>query len=230
MFSEVSSSYLVFIGTVGLFFGILAFIFFIFRRIRYLLSLMTKRDYPSPKLVASLKNLILILLWSFLFSMLLFLGFFLHAYNMFTFEKPIAQIEVSPSIESESMKINLTEFTENDTSSRQFEIKGDQWLLEGDILKWDGWLNFFGLRTRYRLTRIRGRYIATQAEIEKKPTIHSLIDDEDSPFWKYLYKYGHRFPFVNSVYGNSVFQYGNIHSKFLVFVTNDGFIVREHLN
>lgn len=230
LFSGFNPNYLVFIGAFGLFFGVLAFIFFVFRRIRYLLSLLTSKDYPSPKLIASLKNLILILLWSFLFGMLLFIGFFFHAYNVFTLEKPVARIEIIPSKESQTMKINFTELNdEKTTKTRQFEIKGDQWLLEGDILKWDDWLNFFGLQTRYRLTRIRGRYLETRAEIEKEQTIHSLVGDEDNPFWKYLYKYGQKFPFVNSVYGNSVFQYGNVHKKFRVFVTNDGFIVKESL-
>jgi hypothetical protein len=230
LFSKFNPDYLVFIGIIGLFFGILAFVFFIFRRIRRRLSFLTPPDYPPPKLITSIKNLILILLWSLLFGMLLFLGFFFHAYNIFTIEKPVARIEITPTSEPQTMRMDLIEFTDTDTVSRKFKIKGDQWLLEGDILKWDNWLNFMGLQTRYRLTRIRGRYIETQSEIEKEQTIHSLVEDENHYFWKYLYNYGQALPFVSTVYGNAVFQYGNKNKKFRVFVTNSGFIVRESSN
>jgi hypothetical protein len=230
LFSHINYSYLVFLGTFGLLLGILAFIIFIFRRIRYLLAKMMSREYSSPKLIASLKNLIFILLWSFLFGTILFMGFFFHAYHVFTHEKPVARIEITPTDKPQTMKIKLITFSDKDSASSEvYTIKGDQWLLEGDILKWDNWLNFLGLDTRYRLTRIRGRYLHTEAEINRETTVYSLVEDEDYPFWKYLYKYGEKLPFVSTVYGNAVFQYGNRYKKFLVFVTASGFIVRESL-
>ena len=230
LFSHINYSYLVFLGTFGLLLGILAFIIFIFRRIRYLLAKMMSREYSSPKLISSLKNLIFILLWSFLFGMILFMGFFFHAYHIFTQEKPVARIEITPTDKPQTMKIKLIIFSDKDSvSSEVYTIKGDQWLLEGDILKWDDWLNFLGLNTRYRLTRIRGRYLHTEAEINKETTVYSLVEDEDNPFWKYLYQYGEKLPFVSTVYGNAVFQYGNKHKKFLVFVTASGFIARESM-
>lgn len=228
LFAQINPDYLVYFGIAGLSLGLLFFVIFLYRRIRRLISRFTSREYYSPKLIASLKNLILILLWSLVFGMLLFVGFFLRAYHAFTLEVPVARIEVMPTIEPQTMRVNFTQLSnQNPSLNEQFLIRGDQWLVEGDILKWDNWLNFLGLQTRYRFTRIRGRYLKTADEIEKEKSVYSLIEDEDRPFWQYLYQYGNKLPFVSTVYGNAIFQYGNKHKRFLIFVTPSGFVVRE---
>ncbi len=226
--SQSYPDYIVYIGTVGLSLGIIFFVVFIYRRIRHLLSLFSSQKYPSPKVIASLRNLILIFLWTSVFGMMLFVGFFLRAYHVLTLEKPVARIEIIPSSSPQTMQINLIQFhDENSSLSDLYVIKGDQWSLEGDILKWDNWLNFMGLQTRYRFTRIRGRYLKAEEEIAREQTIYSLVEDENHPFWRYLYQYGHKLPFVSTVYGNAVFQYGNKNKQFLIYVTPSGFVVRE---
>lgn len=228
IFATIKPDYLVYFGVAGLCLGLVFFLIFTYRRIRRLISLLTSREYSSPRLVASLRNLILILLWSCVFGMILFVGFFLRAYHAFTLETPAAKIEIMPTEEPQTMKVNFIQLSDQNPSlNEQFIIKGDQWLLEGDILKWDNWLNFMGLQTRYRFTRIRGRYLKTVDEIEKEKSVYSLVEDEDQPFWQYLYQYGNKLPFVSTVYGSAIFQYGNKHKKFLVFVTPSGFVVRE---
>lgn len=230
IFAQINPDYLVYFGTAGLSLGIIFLGVFLYRRIRRLISIFTSRKYSSPKLIASLKNLILILLWSFVFGMLLFVGFFLRAYHVFTLERPVAKVEIMPTSEPQTMKVNFIQLSDNEsTSPEQFVIKGDQWLLEGDILKWDNWLNFLGLETRYRFTRIRGRYLKTADEKEKEISVYSLVSEEDHSFWQYLYQYGSKLPLVSTVYGNAIFQYGDKHKKFSIFVTPSGFVVRENL-
>lgn len=224
--SQINPNLLVYIGIIGFGIGIISIVILIYRRIRKLLSLLTSREYSSPGLVASLRNLLLIMLWSFVFGMLLFIGFFLRSYHVYTLEKPVAKIKISPTLQPQTMKINLIQLN-NENLPKVFLIKGDQWLLEGDILKWDNWLNFLGLQTRYRFTRIRGRYLSTEDEMQKEKTVYSLVEDENNPFWNYLYHYGQKLPLVSTVYGNAVFQYGDKKREFLVFVTLSGFIVRE---
>jgi hypothetical protein len=230
IFARINPDYLVYFGVAGLCLGLVFFTVFLYRRIRRLISIFTSQEYSSPKLIASLKNLILILLWSSVFGMLLFVGFFFRTYHVFTYEKPVAKIEIMPAAEPQTMKVNFSQLSGQDSSlNGQFTIKGDQWLLEGDILKWDNWLNFLGLQTRYRFTRIRGRYLKTTDEIEKEKSVYSLVKEEDHPFWQYLYQYGNKLPFVSTVYGSAIFQYGNKEKKFLIFVTPSGFVVRETL-
>jgi len=130
--------------------------------------------------------------------------------------------------QDQTSRVTLTQLISPDSQTvHQFLIRGDQWMLEGDILKWDSWMNFFGWKTRYRLTRIRGRYIHTEDEIRQPPTIYSLVEREDDPLWRSLYELGPKLPFVDTVYGNAVFQTSNAKKVFLVQVSTSGFTARE---
>jgi hypothetical protein len=225
---EINPDYLLYAGAIGILLGLLFFIFFLYRRIRRIILIMASRKTVSPKLLVSLRNFILIVIWTSLFGMLLFLGFFLRAYRAFTYEQPVAEIIAQPLDEAKTSRIILVEFLPDDLPiTREFVIKGDQWMIEGDILKWQNWLNFLGLHTRYRLTRLRGRYLETEAEIHQPHTIHSLVDQENHPLWRYLYQYGHRLPFVSTVYGNAVFQASGEKNRYSLYVGTSGFIARQ---
>ena len=45
-----------------------------------------------------------------------------------------------------------------------YKIKGDQWSIGGDILKFEDWVNFIGIHTGYKTTRIHGRYLKAEDE------------------------------------------------------------------
>ena len=226
--THFNPDYLVYGGAIGILLGLLFFIYFLYRRVRWIILTLARRETISPKLLASLRNFVLIIIWTSLFGMLLFFGFFLRAYYAFTYEEPVAEITIRSSDAPEVSRITLVQFLPDGSQvTRHFLIKGDQWMIEGDILKWESWLNFLGLHTRYRLTRLRGRYLATEAEIHGPHTIYSLVDDEDHPFWRYLYQYGHRLPFVSTVYGNAVFQASGENKRYSIYVGTSGFVVRQ---
>ena len=225
---QIKPDLFIYVGIVGILVGFFFFIFFTYRRIHWLIHIMKKQKAKSPKLLASLRNLILILMAVAISGMVLFMGFFFRAYQAFTFEKPVAEIIMQPSDEPDANLVILIQFLkEASPSSQQFLLRGDQWMLEGDILKWDNWLNFLGLHTRYRLTRLKGRYLHTEDEIKKEKTIYSLVKNENHPFWRYLYKYGYRLPLVSTVYGNAAFQFAGKEKHFLIYVSTSGFVVRE---
>lgn len=225
---QFDPDYLVYAGAIGIFFGLAFLIYFIYRRTRWVIGTLSKKRGASIRLMASLRNLLFIAVWTSFFGMALFLGFFLRAYHAFTVEEPVAEIVVQPLGESSPRTSMLVDFfCAHTQKKRHLIIQGDQWMIEGDILKWDNWLNFFGLHTRYRLTRLRGRYLSAQEELYQPKTIHSLVKDENDLFWRYLYKYGHRFPFVSTVYGNAAYKGGEVNRHYLIFVGTSGFIIRE---
>jgi hypothetical protein len=152
---------LVYAGAGGLLLGLLFLLLFVYRRVRWLLSLLSKNRAGAPGLLASLRNFLFILVWTSIFGMLCFFGFFLGTYHAFTYETPIAEIAVEPAAEPNTATVTLTEFAP--PLKRQYLIKGDQWMLEGDILKWKNWLQLWGLHNRYRLTRLRGRHSQVEA-------------------------------------------------------------------
>jgi hypothetical protein len=224
----MGADFLINLGVAGLMIGILAIIFVLYRRIRWIIRKLQRKRTGSPKIFKGVRNLVLLLLWLSIFGILMFGGFFMRAYHAFTMEQAIAEVRVEPAGSEQTSRITLTQFISSDSQTvYQFLIRGDQWMLEGDILKWDNWLNFMGWQTRYRLTRIRGRFIDTEQEISESPTIFSLVERENDPLWRYLYKYGTSLPFVSSVYGNAVFQTSGDSSAFLITISSSGFIARE---
>ncbi|MBN1272557.1 MAG: hypothetical protein JXB26_09835 [Candidatus Aminicenantes bacterium] len=226
--SIFSMDLLVYVGAAGVFLGILFFLIFLGRRILRLLRPITKKDVKTPGFSKSLRNLVLILIWTSALGMLLFIGFFFRAYHAFTLEELAAEITTEPGEKPETTKITLTRFLPDGEKTQQdFLIRGDQWMIEGDILKWKNMINFLGLHTRYRLTRIRGRYISAENEKKEKPTVYSLVKDENHPFWKYLYRHGHKFPLVSTVYGNAAYQLAEQSQHYRIYVSTSGFVVRK---
>lgn len=218
----------VYAGAAGLFCGLLFLLIYFSRRIRRLIRKAGRKETASPTIFSSLRNLVLIMLWVAVFGMVLFMGFFVRAYQAFTYEKPVARVAIQAGQVRGHNILTLTHIGPDGAERiNQYPIKGDQWMLEGDILKWDNWLNFVGTPTRFRITRLRGRYIQTADEISKEATVYSLVPDEDHPFWRHLYRFGHKMPFVSTVYGNSVYQTARGDLRFLVYVGTSGFIVRH---
>lgn len=224
---NIQPDYILYAGLIGILLGLVFLLVFLLRRIHWILRLLSRKNGKTPKLIASLRNLIIIFLWTAIFGMLLFLGFFLRAYHVFTYEQPVAEVRIKPLEQAQTNRITLIQYSQSgEELTYQFVIRGDQWMLEGDILKWGNWLNFLGFHTRYRFTRIRGRYLKTEDEIQKQKTIYSLVDIEDHPLWGYMYHYGHNFPFVNAVYGNAAFQFAGKQNIYKIYVSTSGFIVK----
>lgn len=223
-FDVLNPNLIIALGLIGILFGIISLMVFLKRRI---LKLIGKEEKKIPGLLGSTRNLISLLLLIAVGGMLLSLGFFFIAYHNFTYEKKVAVVEIEPISEQRS-NLFLEEILDDGKSNYyRFEIVGDQWMIEGDILKWSDYMNFLGLHSRYRLNRVRGRFIKKEEEILKVPTIHSLVKDEEDFLWNILYDIGHKMPFVNSVYGNAAYQLTNKPKKFEVFVTTSGFGIRE---
>ena len=219
---------LILIGVLGFFLGLIFLLIFIYRRLKFFVRRLSRKPVASPRTMRSLRNLLLIFLWTAVFGLLFFAGFFFQAYYTFTKEVPVAKVTIIPLPQKQKNLITLELYLpKEDRETRQFEVSGDQWMIEGDILKWKNWINFLGLHTRYRLTRLRGRYIQTSDELMKPASVYSLVEIEDHPIWGYLYRYGPSLPFVSTVYGNAVFQSSEVPGTFLVYVSTSGFLTRR---
>jgi hypothetical protein len=226
--SLIHPDYIFYAGAIGVFLGIIFLLFFLYRRIRWIIRTLFRRETVAPGLFASLRNLLLIFIWTSIFGMVLFLGFFLRAYHTFTLEEPVAEIVTRRLEGTKISPMSLVQFSSvQSQTTRYLFLRGDQWMLEGDILKWDNWLNLLGLRTGYRLTRLRSRYIKAEEEMSQPHTVYSLVEDENNPLWRYLYQYGHCLPFISTVYGSAAFQATWEDRRYFIYVGTSGFIVRE---
>ena len=227
-FPHFDATYLIYAGAFGIFLGLVSFLLFLYHRIRWVIGVLSKKQAGSMRLLVSLRNLMLITVWISIFGMVIFFGFFLRAYHVFNIEEPVAEVFAQSLPGAPTPKTSLVGFfCAQSHKTRYLFVKGDQWMLEGDILKWKSWLNFLGFHTRYRLTRLRGRYVSSAEEVHRPQTVYSLVEYEDDPLWRYLYKYGPQLPFVSTVYGNAVFQTSGENKRYLIYVGTSGFIVRE---
>ncbi len=157
----------------------------------------------------------------------LFFGAFIQSLSTFNKQELVAEVMCKEVDEANHvMKIILVEKKgRNANVPQEFLLTGDRWFIRGDIIKWESWLNFLGLHTMYKLNRIGGFFSNTKMETELKPTHYSLVPEEETPKWRWLYKKGYELPFINNVYGSSVSQYPELQKVFKIYVTIFGFSI-----
>ena len=209
--------------------GLLMLILFIAKRIHRLIRRLQRKPMVRFGFIASTRRLFLILLLISVAIALLFLGAFIQSYTVFTQRELAATVHCTtvPGTEDTMVLELRTPESPTVTQIRRYLLRGHQWTVEGHILKWDDWLNFLGLRTMYKLTRVRGRYLQADDEMSKPATVYSLVPNEDDHRWRWLYEYGPRLPFVQAVYGNTVFTLPSEDKTFYIYVTTSGFMIAE---
>jgi hypothetical protein len=224
-----SGSLLIYCALGLLILALILLMVFIFKRIHRIILRLRHRRVDSIGIIASTLRLLFILLLIAASLAMLFLGAFLQSYTAFTRRELAATARCTPVRGTKDVMIlNLATIESPQTAFiRRYRLRGQQWSIEGNILKWDDWLNFIGLHTMYKLTRVRGRYLRAEDEMNKPATVYSLVADEEDPRWRWLYEYGARLPFVEAVYGNTVFTFPSETKTFGIYVTTSGFMIAE---
>lgn len=105
-------------------------------------------------------------------------------------------------------------------------FEGDQWRVEGHLLRWSNWARLLGLRTCYRLTRIDGRYASAAMARTRKSTLIDLGGEEDF-LWVQLQKNDNRLPGVSAVHGHGAYRYPEAGARFEVYVTPGGLVIEK---
>jgi hypothetical protein len=224
-----SGSIPIYIALVLLILSLALLMGFIYRRVTRLMRRLRRKPVPPASIAASTFRLLLILLGATLSAALLFLFAFIQSYTAFTHRHLAATVYCAPGEGPEDeMTLWLVTFeTPNIGYLSHYRLRGQQWTIEGHILKWDDWLNFLGLTPMYKLTRVRGRYLRAEDETRKPATAFSLVENEGDPRWRWLYRYGARLPFITGVYGNTVFTFPSDTRAFHIYVTASGFMIEE---
>ena len=224
-----SGSIPIYIGLAVFILGVVLLVWFIYRRVSRLINLVRRRRVEHVGMVTSTLRLLLILLVIAVSAATLFLFAFLQSYTAFTHLERIGAVYCTPVPDSENDMILRLVMVESPTRGRlrEYRVLGQQWVIEGHILKWDNWLNFLGLPTMYKLTRVRGRYLKVEDEASMPSTAYSLVPNEEDPVWVWLYQYGARLPFVKAVYGNAAYTFPSKSKVFSLYATTSGFMIQE---
>jgi hypothetical protein len=157
---------------------------------------------------------------------LLWITFLVQSYIGLTGEIKVAQVratQIANVAHQMSVEVILFDGNGHVTSDNTYLIQGDEWMVQGDIIKFPAWLNVVGLHAGYKLTRLEGRYNDISLENSAHHTAVPLNGGDDN-FFHTTYTYKQWFaPFVDAEYGNAVFQ---APGSFDVFATQDALIAR----
>ncbi|GAC1357413.1 MAG: hypothetical protein NVS2B12_01790 [Ktedonobacteraceae bacterium] len=137
---------------------------------------------------------------------LLWLTFAVQAYLGLTSDIKVAHIHATKVENIDHLiSVELTTYDQNgqQVADKTYILKGDRWLLQGDIIKFPTWMNIFGIHSGYKLTRLEGQYDDINAENKAGHTAVEL-NGGDGSFFKTVYQQAWSSPFVEAAYGNAV--------------------------
>jgi hypothetical protein len=163
---------------------------------------------------------------------LLNFGLFLQSYRTFVVGNPIAQISIEPSdIDSEFIvKIRELGNPINDNEmpiDREYFIRGDQWMVQGHLIRFHPMLSFLGFKPIYQLTRIQGSYYSIEDERNNERTVYSIINPSDEKWWKWMYKAAKSYPIIEMVHGSAVSQDSSDDGTYTITIVPTGFSLQK---
>ena len=173
-----------------------------------------KRKMKIKRFFSSL--VIFLIIFSFSISFI-YLSLFIQTFSRYTHEERIGTIYA----EETDKGINVYFVDEKRNREYTFTLTGDQWIVEGCILRWSVLLRWMGADTYYKVTRFRGRW-----EIAEGKRITEYEIQPQGRLWKFLLKYGESIPFIDTAYGIGAFQYPG-KETFYLFINDTGFILRK---
>lgn len=171
-----------------------------------------------------IRNIILILLILGVLSLILWLSFSIRAYQAFSKEELFATITCQKSRDA-SFDYFIFYKPENQKEPSIFGIKGNQWRIEGVIIKWKGFVNILGIHTRHKPVRLAGRYSDIKMDKIFGLTEYVLNGGEDN-FWRVTYRLSKYLPFIEAAYGNAAFMPCKEKVVYKIYVTTSGYMVK----
>ncbi len=207
--------FLSFIPLAGLISGLIALLllFILIRRLK-------KRE---GGLSIYLFNILGIILFFLLSSTLLLIYTSFKNYEHFTYKKNVLTI-VCQLKEVDWFVIELIPEDRNKERNRFYRLNGQQFLIEGHIVKWKDFFAFLGMKPLYQVTRLSGRYITIEDEKNNERTIYEI--NKTTKFWNFMMRYGKKIPGIDAVYGTASFTYPEVDDTLNLLITHSGFMIQ----
>jgi len=177
------------------------------------------------KLISSVRKLISLLLFSFITASLSFLLIGIQGYQMLTEEIPVAKVSIIPKTDQYFVAVVELE----GKPEQLFQLAGDEVMFEANVLKWQSWSTVLGLKTAYRLDRVRGRYYDIEDEKNKPSTLFSLVENGDSDIAAWREKYQHLSFLLDVEHGSASFASADKKMTFDLMMTTNGLLLRPIL-
>jgi hypothetical protein len=104
---------------------------------------------------------------------------------------------------------------------------GDEWRIEARVLKWKPWANVLGLNAQYKLNRLAGEYIDTEAELTARRSVYDLGASPKGgvDIWA-LARQDKAYHAVDALYGSAALMPMADGAKYEIWITQSGLIAR----
>jgi len=130
----------------------------------------------------------------------------IQSYLGFTGEIKVATVRATAITNMpHTMIVNLTLYDQNgqQMSHGDYSLNGDRWELDGDVVKFQSWLNFFGVHSGYKISRLTSQYDDSNAHTIKPISLNGGDEDfynsiRNKTWWSV--------PSVMAVYGSAVLE------------------------
>lgn len=144
----------------------------------------------------------------------------LSAYQRLFYERPVARIWFQQLAGPEYVAhLQLPK-----GGTREFVLRGQDWMLEARVLKWQAWLELLGFRPQYQLRRLSGRFADIAQARDAPHTVYALAPPRGFDAWAragWLRK-----PLVDALYGSAVYLPMAPRAEYEVSLGRTGLIAR----
>lgn len=172
-----------------------------------------KRKESFKNLFTSFVTFLIVLLISIIFLLSFSL---LQTFSRFSYEEKIGEVYATKN--NDLINIIYTDLKNN--KKYIFDLNGDQWMIEGEIIVFEKWLRWLGAESYYRVSRFSGRF---EKNLNELPIVYEI--NKKSSFWEFILKNYEKLPFIDTAYGIGAFQYPG--SNFEIYINDTGFIIRK---
>jgi hypothetical protein len=143
-------------------------------------------------------------------------------YDQLVYEAPVAEIEfvrTSPQ--------HFTATLRHGDQEQQYEMQGDEWQLDAQMLLWHGFASVLGLEPQYRLHRLSGRYSEVADEQEKARSVYALSDKADVDLWL-LANQNQKLTgwLLDASYGSAVYLPMSDKARYQISISRTGLVAR----
>jgi hypothetical protein len=208
--------FLSFVPIAGVVSGLIALLLFF---------LLIKRLRNRKKRVfICLIHFLFVIIFALISSIFILLYASLKGYEHFTYNRPIFTVECSLK-QDDSFVLKFSQLDGEERPARFYRIKGQQFVIEGHIVKWEDFFVTVGMKPIYQVTRLTGRYVSINDEKNKERSVYEI--EEETNVWRWLMKYGEKIPGIDAVHGISSFKDAVENKKLTVYITHDSFVIKE---
>jgi hypothetical protein len=169
-------------------------------------------------------------------AVVVLLGLDIQTFSRLTYERPVATITLRQTGDKQ-FEATLAEAAAvppafatgaayTPPAPQIYPLKGDEWRVEAQVLKWKPWTNVLGLNARYRLERLSSEFTDTVLELNGPRSTYDLRPANDDNRLTRLSSRLHRARLVDTVYGSAALMPMADGAQYSLAMTQTGLVAR----